>query len=842
MLTVAAFFWLHLVTSDVLFFRDISFTHYPRSVELRSILHAGELPLWNPFEHFGEPVAANPNYLLFYPTSWLPWLLPPAYGFKLHFILNFFLLAGGSFLLAQRAGLRPASCYLAGALFAFSGPSLSLGNFYNMLPTVAWMAPALLAADYQMRRGGWCGAAGLASVLALQLFAGEPLTSLVTAAMALAWSVTFYGDFCRPPWARANRMVLGRLLLSMALTVGLSAVQLFPALAHMQFSRRAGGLSFDLAFFWSLHPLKLLEMLVPEFFGSDLVHWRLPWLYLDGREPLFLSVFIGVVPVALALAAAVVRADRLTRFWMAVVIVGLLLALGRFTALSYLLYYVIPIFRVVRFPVKLLLPVTLGLAQLAALGLDQLLSEKARPSETRRWRLVLLVFALVWMAASAFVLTLPGPAMQIATSLAGHTFDHTFVLNHLPALQMLHGLTVERGAQWLLDVVPRSLPYVLATILLGFGILRAFGGPSEPGSSWFQHEIYRRSVAYLALGGSLLPLVVVHHKLNPLASRRFFEDSPAVLSGLRSTHPPLRIFTEPVTTIPSFAPDTLIGFPGALDFLPPSAHVPYTLRVSMQVGAGMLGVENSFTTDPEMILPESHELLNSIVFGEQLTGQALARLLALSSVEYMLVRHRIPDGIAPGFEPVGAFPNSTTIAVRAFRVGGSVPRTYLVSANNAKVLPPGVPTLKQLVSSDFDPTREVVLEQAEGGRADGVLPSPYSTGETPGEARLLRRRALRVEIEAVARVPAYLVFTDAYNPDWKVTVDGRPAALRRANQIFRAVALPPGSHRVEFFYRPRWLIYGFAMTVFSMLSLALFCWRERPAKGSKNTPRNRQSQ
>jgi len=61
MLTVVAVFWRHLLSADVLFYRDISYIHFARAVELRAIVRSGSVPLWNPFEHFGEPVAANPN-------------------------------------------------------------------------------------------------------------------------------------------------------------------------------------------------------------------------------------------------------------------------------------------------------------------------------------------------------------------------------------------------------------------------------------------------------------------------------------------------------------------------------------------------------------------------------------------------------------------------------------------------------------------------------------------------------------------------------------------------------------------------------------------------------------
>ncbi len=60
--------------------------------------------------------------------------------------------------------------------------------------------------------------------------------------------------------------------------------------------------------------------------------------------------------------------------------------------------------------------------------------------------------------------------------------------------------------------------------------------------------------------------------------------------------------------------------------------------------------------------------------------------------------------------------------------------------------------------------------------------------------------------------PGYVVLLDAYDPGWRVTVDGRPARLLRANLLFRAVAVPPGRHTVEMVYRPAALVVGLLST------------------------------
>jgi uncharacterized membrane protein YfhO len=53
-------------------------------------------------------------------------------------------------------------------------------------------------------------------------------------------------------------------------------------------------------------------------------------------------------------------------------------------------------------------------------------------------------------------------------------------------------------------------------------------------------------------------------------------------------------------------------------------------------------------------------------------------------------------------------------------------------------------------------------------------------------------------LDANADAPSILLLNDKYDPNWKVTVDGKPAQLLRCNFIMRGVCLTPGEHTVEF--------------------------------------------
>ena len=101
--------------------------------------------------------------------------------------------------------------------------------------------------------------------------------------------------------------------------------------------------------------------------------------------------------------------------------------------------------------------------------------------------------------------------------------------------------------------------------------------------------------------------------------------------------------------------------------------------------------------------------------------------------------------------------------------------------------------------------------------------------------RVVRYGPDRVELEADTSARGVLILADVYFPGWKVTVDGRPAELLRANRMMRGVALDAGEHRVVFEYHPLSVRAGAVISLGSLaalLSLGFMRWiRARPRIG-----------
>jgi hypothetical protein len=82
----------------------------------------------------------------------------------------------------------------------------------------------------------------------------------------------------------------------------------------------------------------------------------------------------------------------------------------------------------------------------------------------------------------------------------------------------------------------------------------------------------------------------------------------------------------------------------------------------------------------------------------------------------------------------------------------------------------------------------------------------------------------RVVVNASLHGAGLLVLTDTYDDGWRVKVDDRDAKLLRADLAFRAVALGPGTHRIEFQYRPVWFRLGMMLSIVAMLAIGALLW------------------
>lgn len=115
-------------------------------------------------------------------------------------------------------------------------------------------------------------------------------------------------------------------------------------------------------------------------------------------------------------------------------------------------------------------------------------------------------------------------------------------------------------------------------------------------------------------------------------------------------------------------------------------------------------------------------------------------------------------------------------------------------------------------STQFDPERIVC----------SVGPVPASlrpnSDAARGEARITEWSWNAVTIETDAPGDNVLVLADAFYPGWEALVDGQPAPIFPAYELFRGVTVPGGRHEVRFRFAPPSFRYGMWISVTAIVA------------------------
>ena len=231
--------------------------------------------------------------------------------------------------------------------------------------------------------------------------------------------------------------------------------------------------------------------------------------------------------------------------------------------------------------------------------------------------------------------------------------------------------------------------------------------------------------------------------------------------------------------------------------LPPSTNVPYQLR-DLQ----------GYNALADRALGETLERAT----GEPLFSWGIwAGRRIVEPVEARSLEHPLLDALA-----VRAVCGSSLPPAR----GWAVPCEGRLARNtrarvHARPVGPVSCGFAAIVAADFDPAREVPLGRRWSVGAGG---DSTSEGVGTGDVDVVQDSWNRIVARTHASREAVLVVADSFDPDWRATVDGRPAQILPAWGIVRAVVVPAGSHKVELRYRPQSLRLGAALTLLGILA------------------------
>ncbi len=292
---------------------DFSSSFLPLRLLAARELGSGRPLLWNPYVFEGSF-----QLPALYPPDLLHALWPSAVFVSWLLTLHLPLAALGAYWLARELGTSRGGAFLAGAVYALSGFTLSCLSHYVLLQALA-LAPFLAGL---LRRAGCHGGRALAPAAALLAL------SLSTLAVAFVVQALLVG-LCLGLAASPTRMALGRLALATALGIGLAGLPLVVVASLLPEAAGAAGVAPAAAQGHALHPALLAQALLPGLFGDPRVPAEAAWggRFFGGGMAYVPSLYLGPLALAFAAVGALAQPRRLLVL-AALGALGLLLSLG----------------------------------------------------------------------------------------------------------------------------------------------------------------------------------------------------------------------------------------------------------------------------------------------------------------------------------------------------------------------------------------------------------------------------------------------------------------------------------------------------------------------------------
>jgi hypothetical protein len=456
--------------------RDLIAYNLPMEKSIHDAYARGRLPIWSPNVSGGRPLAPNPNAGALYPVraAFAPLRFP--LSAKLFPVLHWVLSGIGVLLLARTMGRSRAAAWVGAVTYSFSGVGVSEVFFPHIHPGMT-LLPWIVWATARPARVPWRRMLPLGCLFGLDFLAGDVFTGGLAIGSAALWI-----------FLESDREARGREIGALVASAGLGALVAAPQIAAtalwIPYTNRAVlGMKLSDAIYFSIHPLRLIELVVPYPFGAawDMTTGSLwGWPLFHGRSiGIFNTLYCGAFAFVAAVAAWRSR-ERGARFGRVLLVVALAVSVLPSvlpTAWAGSISSPLPL----RNPEKLAVAIVLALSILAAIGLDRLRSSRTVP----RWTLV----AGGLLAAAALAATLAPDAT---------------------ARFVVHGIGADAAT---------ALPRARASLALGY---------SEAGLLWMATVV---ALALLSRGtrpwlaGALVLLTAVPIEANRKIARSFREDA-----------------------------------------------------------------------------------------------------------------------------------------------------------------------------------------------------------------------------------------------------------------------------------------------------------------------------
>lgn len=806
-------------------------------------------------------------------TYVLLWLLGPLWYSRLYAILSLLILGVGAWYFFRQSRLAPVACILGGLAAILNSTYFSVAC-WGMLPHVLTAAMSFLALGALMDRnprGRWLRVILAGFAIGMGVSEGADVGAIFS--VYVAAFIVYQAWIAEGSRPKNLGIGLGRLAV-VTICAAILASEAISGLINTSIKGIAGteqneqtrAERWNWATQWSLPKKESLSLIVPGLFGYRMDtpgggnYWGTigrdqAWnKYVasgrQGRPPTGYvrytgsGYYEGIIVVLVALWAAMqsfrrnepvfsLEQRRWLWFWTGVSIVSFLLALGRFGPI-YRWVYMLPYFSTIRNPVKFLYPFSFGLVVLFAFGLDALQRKymsATGPTVATRWPGLLnwwkkaARFEKYWIYGCG--------AVAIASMIGGVVYanQRTKLEDYLQSTQ------IETNLDAIFNFSLHRVGFFLVFFLLSVWLMTLVFSGAFVGKRARTGGILLGVLIAADLGLANLPWIVYSNYNDKFATNPiidFLRDQPyehrvvIVPAHLRPDEDILRQLYRVEWLQQQFPYYNIQSY----DF----ADMP---RMPEDLAAFTGMIRDPETNEPFANLNRAWQLSNTryiiapmgfAAFWDRQSYLARTPLQIVARFD-IVPRPGIMQPHSVGETTAVTSPNGR---FALFELPNALPRAKLyehwqINTNNEAAL-------KQLFDPDFDPEQTVLIDSgAISDSATGTANGPAGTVE------YVHYAPKDIVLKAEAGAPAVLLLNDHFDPNWKVLVDGQPAELLRCNYLMRGVHLGPGTHSVEFKFRPRFGLLYVSLSA-SILGLLMLGFLAVSANKNSTPPATRQNQ
>ncbi len=337
---------------------------YPWKQLVVEELKKGHIPLWNPYNFSGSPLLANYQSAVFYPLSFLYFLLPMPIAWSVLVIAQVVLSALFTYLFAKKITMSTWAAGLTAILFTFSSFASSWIEFNTVWHTWLWLPLLLYLIErfFENKYIDKVGAIAFVFGLFCAITGGHPQDFLYV----FFFVVIYTACRCIPEKNQLKKTFFVGLGLLTVLPFCLAAVQLIPTIELFRSSSRVPHDPTFISEKILIQPWQMIMMVAQDFFGNPATtSYKLADTYV-GK-----TLSISAAGLLLALIALLKRKWSWHEKFFAIAAGVLLLLTVRNPISSFIYQFPIPILSTGS-PTRVLALFMLALSVLAGFGLDVL--------------------------------------------------------------------------------------------------------------------------------------------------------------------------------------------------------------------------------------------------------------------------------------------------------------------------------------------------------------------------------------------------------------------------------------------------------------------------------------